>query len=199
MERCQGTLTGLVHRAIHEAHRPGLPPLDVVTLGLMLCCALDAVHRSARYLHLDVKPSNILIKQTRGASQQGAGRCHDTFVVKLADLGFAAHLPASVTSSLLGSSQDSNAQAHGVARGTPGYAPREQLRGRAMRRSDVYSFGATLKFAAAGRHPFDAAGAMAISQRLHAGAAVHAGPTCCHATVHRGISAVRNSSLILAM
>lgn len=53
--------------------------------------------------------------------------------------------------------------------GTLGYAPKEQLQGKASRRTDVYAVGAVMKYAATGAHPYMDDGAqvaMAAAQVL---------------------------------
>lgn len=183
-ELCHGTLEHLVSRVVSQSEHPGLPPMDVVTLGLMLCCALHAVHHRAQYLHLDIKPSNVLIKlppdsgslRGRDAGARASPSVPRKAVAKLTDFGLSRHLPEALTSALFASSQDSSVEVCDVAKGTLGYAPPEQLRRRvARRRSDVYSVGATLKYAASARHPYGAADYQTISQQLHDGAA----PLCC--------------------
>eukprot|EP00892_Ulva_mutabilis_P009465 jgi/Ulvmu1/6891/UM031_0097.1 len=210
LELCDGTLSELVRRIKDVSRQPGLPPLDVVTLGLMLCCALDAVHRGARYLHLDVKPSNILVKISSpsagkslngGCAASGAScagkhasertrRSHAVHAVsvRLSDFGLAHHLPTCIGSSMLssaGAPQQQHIAAGGgssgavagavsggglhVGKGTPGFAPPEQLGGQPRRRSDVYGLGATLLFALTGRCPYGRASAHAISFHLASG------------------------------
>ncbi|MEZ4296835.1 MAG: protein kinase [Polyangiaceae bacterium] len=96
-----------------------------------------AVHEAHRLgiIHRDIKPGNILVEQR----EDGAFRPY------ILDFGLAREVE-----------QHGETQT-GAVLGTPAYMPPEQARGdvRAMdRRSDVYSLGATLYDAIAGRPPF---------------------------------------------
>jgi eukaryotic-like serine/threonine-protein kinase len=151
MEYLDGTLGVLVRRARDEAGTPGLAPMDTVILGIMLADAVAAVHRRARSVHFDIKPENVLIASVA----HRAGRVRRTaHVAKLADFGLSKRLPSCVQSSLATAAAPSIVP--GAGGGTAGYAPREQLNNRGQRSSDVYAVGATLLFAASGKHPFDA-------------------------------------------
>ena len=161
MELCDGTLTDLVPRAKQQCNLPGLPPLDTVSVGLMLCSALEAVHRRARCLHLDLTPGNVLLA-LRGV---GGGETHS---VRLSDFGLSKNLPSCVLSTMNSSTKKSVVS--GVAKGTPGYAPKEQLMRKGQRRSDIYSLGATLLYAATGVHPFGGEPMEAIMFQLMTGA-----------------------------
>lgn len=169
MELCEASLAKVVAET-HARHKiPGLPLLDVVALGVMLCSALDAVHRSARCLHLDVTPGNVLLTRSKRhavpAVPAGAAPHHSALrSVRLCDFGLAKRLPTSLRSSLTARGQ--SARVDGVAKGTQGYAPVEQLDGKAQQRSDVYSMGATLLFAATGVHPFGGADVMEVAYKL---------------------------------
>lgn len=133
----------------------GLPPVDTVTLGLMLCCALSAVHNSARCLHLDIKPTNVLLAHPPEASRTGTNSSRLTSQpcsAKLADFGLSKRLPTCVQTTLTGGGCDSVVT--GVGKGTVGYSSKEQLLSKGQRRSDIYSLGATLLYAATGDSPF---------------------------------------------
>lgn len=56
------------------AERGALPPRAVVEIGLQVCAALQYAHEELALVHLDLKPSNLLL---------------DGEVVKVADLGMA--------------------------------------------------------------------------------------------------------------
>jgi len=115
------------------AHRLAQGPLpwpEVEALALRLLEGLEALH-AAGIVHRDIKPSNILLS-TGGP--------------KLADLGLARLLqnPAATQSDALV--------------GTPAYMDPEMLRGRAAdARSDLFSLGATLYEAFAGKRAFPGA------------------------------------------
>lgn len=65
MELCDGTLTHLVQQASATPQHRGLPPLDMVVLGICLCEGTLAVHEFAQALHLDIKPDNVLLTHAR--------------------------------------------------------------------------------------------------------------------------------------
>lgn len=163
MELCEGTLSDLVLRASQERGEPGLPPLDITNLGLMLCSALHAVHHSARCLHLGVTPSNVLLSP---ATHTSAAELRS---VRLSDPGLSGRLPARVRASLVTAQQPP--QLIGVAGGVPGYAPKEQLLGQGEHRSDVYGMGATLLYAASAVHARGGHGADAAMSKPSPGAA----------------------------
>eukprot|EP00892_Ulva_mutabilis_P009462 jgi/Ulvmu1/6889/UM031_0095.1 len=117
MELCEGPLSKLVLTVKQHHDLPGLPPLDVVNLGLMLCSALDAVHRSARCLHLDVTPGNVLLTYPQRGGAQHSTAQHGPALrsARLCDFGLAKRLPTSVQTSLEASLQSVSVQ--GVGRG----------------------------------------------------------------------------------
>lgn len=102
---------------------------DVLRWGRCVARALEAIE-AAGLVHRDVKPHNILLTRDGGA--------------KLADLGLAREVGR------LGPDQP------GAIYGTPHTISPEQARAAALDiRSDLYSLGATLHHALAGRPPFD--------------------------------------------
>ncbi|MFD9907554.1 PQQ-binding-like beta-propeller repeat protein [Streptomyces sp. NPDC059063] len=110
--------------------RCGPLPVDAVrALGAGLARALGAVH-AAEVLHRDLKPANVLL------TADGP---------KLIDFGIAQAFDATALTST------------GVIVGTPGFLAPEQVEGShaVVPRSDVFSLGAVLCFAATGRGPFD--------------------------------------------
>jgi serine/threonine protein kinase len=108
-----------------------LDPLRVATIGLQIAKALTVAH-GAGILHLDVKPSNVLLDVSRS----------DRAV--LADFGIArAH-------------SDSTTTQIGALSGSPAYIAPERLAGRpAATASDLWSLGATLYDAVEGWPPFE--------------------------------------------
>jgi serine/threonine protein kinase len=119
-----GDLGALIKRntgPIHE--RVALPIASDCASGLM------AIHAQG-LVHMDIKPSNILL--------DASGRA------KIADLGLATHVtpkPHSLN--------------HRVIVGSPGYMSPEQAGGLdADMRSDIYSLGATIYFLLSGHRPF---------------------------------------------
>ena len=157
MELCDGTLTGLLNRATQELQQRGLPVMDVLVLGIALTDATLAVHES---LHLDIKPDNVLLRPPRKGN--GGEGLH---VPVLTDFGLMHKLPSRVQESLPAAT--SKSMVSGVAAGTPGYAAPEQGKGKGGKKSDVYSIGATLVFAASYQRPFGKhASSVAIAEKF---------------------------------
>lgn len=116
------TLTGetLAH-AIERRSR--LNGADVVELGFQLCAAVSYLHRHGT-LHLDVKPSNVVL---------------DYGIAKLLDLS-VARPPGPARGRAIGT--------------RPYMAPEQAARGMLTERTDVWGIGATLYEAATGARPF---------------------------------------------
>ncbi|GAA4234025.1 putative Ser/Thr protein kinase [Streptosporangium album] len=112
---------------------------DLVRLARGLAEALVAVH-AAGVVHRDLKPANVIL--TDG----------EPVVI---DFGIACALDSvSVTVS-------------GVILGTPGYLAPEVIEGTGSgAETDLFSFGATLAYAATGRHPFGTGPASAVGYRV---------------------------------
>ncbi|MFI6989910.1 serine/threonine-protein kinase [Nonomuraea wenchangensis] len=115
------------------------PVEDLRRLAAGLAGALLAMHE-AGVVHRDLKPANVIL--TEG----------DPVVI---DFGIASALDSlSVTAS-------------GAVVGTPGYLAPEVLEGRpAGMEADVFSFGATLAYAATGRQPYGQGPAAAVAYRV---------------------------------
>ena len=115
-------------KKIHEAP---LSPQEAARYVRDVARAIQHAHQRG-VLHRDLKPANVLID------------LNDE--VRVTDFGLAKHLGA-----------DSSVTGSGAAIGTPSYMAPEQASGnsdRACVRSDVYSLGAILFAAIAGRPPF---------------------------------------------
>lgn len=107
-----------------------IPEREVLEIGIGIASALQFAHEETGLIHRDIKPGNILF---------GRGN-----IPKLADFGLAAG-----ARSALGQLDE--------IWGTPYYVSPERLnREEEDIRSDIYSLGATLYHAMAGRAPFEA-------------------------------------------
>jgi serine/threonine protein kinase len=120
-------------------HHGKISERQVLEIGLAIASALQFAHEETGLIHRDIKPGNILF---------GRGN-----IPKLADFGLAAG-----ARSALGQQDE--------IWGTPYYVSPERL----MRepediRSDIYSLGATLYHAMAGRPPFEADTAEEVARR----------------------------------
>jgi len=112
---------------------------DVLEIGIGIASALQFAHEETGMIHRDIKPGNILF---------GRGN-----IPKLADFGLAAG-----ARSALGQQDE--------IWGTPYYVSPERLnRQEEDIRSDIYSLGATLYHALAGRAPFEADTAEEVAKR----------------------------------
>jgi len=118
--------------------------------------ALADAHRRG-IVHRDVKPDNILLE---GNSEDGRGPDPALLPrVKLADFGLARHVVESASLNLT---------REGATVGTALYMAPEQAAGEGVGpTADVYALGATLFHMLAGRPPFEAESALALSL-LHA-------------------------------
>ena len=97
----------------------------LIELAMQIASGLAAAH-AARIVHRDLKPENLLIERS-------------TNVVRIADFGLAKRDSSSVLTQ------------PNVVAGTPAYMSPEQTLGQALDpRSDLFSFGAVLRFAATG-------------------------------------------------
>jgi eukaryotic-like serine/threonine-protein kinase len=119
-----------------------LPEKDVLEIGAQIASGLRAAHERA-VLHRDIKPGNILF--------------NDEGVPKLVDFGLAR------------AQQDTPTEADsggGMVWGTPYYIAPERLRSQAEDfRSEMYSLGASLFHALAGRPPHEAETASAVATK----------------------------------
>jgi serine/threonine-protein kinase len=115
--------------------RGPMPPARLAAVFEPVARALAAAHATG-VIHRDLKPENIMIAEGTAGLE-----------VKLLDFGIAK---------LMDPSASSGHSRTGFTMGTPAYMAPEQSRDakNVDQRADVYSFGATLYFALAGRPPF---------------------------------------------
>jgi hypothetical protein len=110
------------------AEQKKLPEADVLRAGIEVARGLRAAYKKD-LIHRDVKPANILF------NEEG--------MAKISDFGLAGIV-------------EPDAQTSGAIWGTPYYVAPERLNNQPEDlRSDIYSLGATLFHAVAGRPPFD--------------------------------------------
>ena len=121
-----------------------LPPDQVAAIGVKLAWALHDIH-GQDVIHLDVKPSNVMLRENGDAV--------------LIDFGFSRHtrLPDILAEEFRGPI------------GTGAYIAPEQILGnRSDRRSDIFAMGVLLYFFATGERPFgDPQTAYAWRRRLY--------------------------------
>ncbi len=124
MERIAGT------SLLPKLENLPLPAEEVAAIGAAIAGALDAVHRQ-HVVHLDIKPSNILFRETGEAVLVDFGLSHHTQLPDLMEEEF--RLPY----------------------GTAPYMAPEQVMGlRSDLRSDLFALGCLLYFFATGTRPF---------------------------------------------
>jgi serine/threonine protein kinase len=114
----------------HILERAPLPAEEVAAIGARVAHALHDIHRQ-HVIHLDLKPSNIILRESGAAV--------------VIDFGLARHdqLPDLVAEEIDGPV------------GTGAYVAPEQVRGeRSDPRSDVFALGVILYFLATGERPF---------------------------------------------
>jgi hypothetical protein len=110
------------------AEQKKIPEAEVLRAGIEVARGLRAAYQKG-LIHRDVKPANILF------NEEG--------MAKISDFGLAGIV-------------EPNAQTSGAIWGTPYYVAPERLNNQPEDfRSDIYSLGATLFHAIAGRPPFD--------------------------------------------
>jgi Protein kinase domain len=106
-----------------------LPLADVIRIGVQVARGLAAAHRQG-LVHRDIKPANILLIE-------------ETHRAKIADFGLAK------------ATGDDGLTMTGTLLGTPEFmSPEQALRQEPDERSDLFSLGAVLYFAATGVSPF---------------------------------------------
>ncbi|MBL8677839.1 MAG: serine/threonine protein kinase [Myxococcales bacterium] len=131
-------VVGETLEAVLDAEGSKLSPDRAVGLALQVLDALDALHARG-IVHRDIKPANLLVRREGDAER--------VFVI---DFGISKLLPPSPITT-------NPPTITGTILGTPGYMPPEQLDARTVdARADLFSVGAVLFRAIAGRTLFDA-------------------------------------------
>lgn len=121
--------------------RGRLTEAEVVHVGYEVACALEYLHEQ-RILHRDIKPNNIMISSGGG--------------VKIIDFGLA-----------MSYGEHTISETADDFHGTPEFVAPERIRGGTQldSRSDLYSLGVTLYYAASGKYPFSGASPRETMQR----------------------------------
>ena len=123
-----------------DQHGP-LEAVDVVRIGLQVASGLAAAHAQG-LVHRDIKPGNIMLENSINR-------------VQITDFGLAR------------AADDANLTRTGVISGTPSFMSPEQALSEAVdQRSDLFSLGSVLYFAATGRLPFRGATPMGVLQQV---------------------------------
>lgn len=123
-------------------------PSRIVRLGLQVARALHAAHAEG-VIHRDLKPENIMIRDLYGEKD----------VAKVLDFGIAKYEPggeAATDEGLATEGRRPRLTQRGMVVGTPQYvSPEQAVADPIDARSDIYSLGCVLYFAACGQPPFD--------------------------------------------
>lgn len=118
-----------------------LEPSDVVRVGIQIAAGLAAAHDQG-LVHRDIKPANIIL-------ENGINR------VQITDFGLAR------------AAHDVDITRTGIIAGTPAFmSPEQSLSEPIDHRSDLFSLGSVLYYAASGRLPFRASTPIGVLQQV---------------------------------
>jgi eukaryotic-like serine/threonine-protein kinase len=155
-----------IHRWAHSPDGPR--PLQERLATFLQCCDAISFAHSRGVIHCDLKPGNILV--------DSSGRA------RIVDFGLARLQDQAVTTSGF--------------RGTPAYAPPEQLvrRGHVPdSRSDIYALGAVLYVLVTGRAPFDPGAS--VAELIDAVRTAAPAPFPCPDLRHRELKAIIHKAM----
>src|SRR5712692_6103931 len=131
------------------ARAGALPVPDALKIATEICDALDKAHRSG-IVHRDVKPANVFLVRSGGASAPTTAKLLDFGLAKS-----AAPVVATGGLSMLPTTPP-NVTAQGTILGTFQYMAPEQIEGlEADARTDIFAFGALLFEMLTGRTAFE--------------------------------------------
>ena len=128
----------------HIRQHGALDAVDVVRIGIQIASGLAAAHDQG-LVHRDIKPANIIL-------ENGINR------VQITDFGLAR------------AAHDADITRTGVIAGTPAFmSPEQALSETIDHRSDLFSLGSVLYYAATGRLPFRASTPIGVLQQVCSG------------------------------
>lgn len=118
-----------------------LEPVDVVRIGIQIASGLAAAHDQG-LVHRDIKPANVIL-------ENGINR------VQITDFGLAR------------AAHEAELTRTGIIAGTPAFmSPEQSLSESIDQRSDLFSLGSVLYYAATGRLPFRASTPIGVLQQV---------------------------------
>ena len=121
--------------------RGALDAVDVVRIGIQVASGLAAAHAQG-LVHRDIKPGNIILE-------------NEINRVQITDFGLAR------------AAHDANLTRSGIIAGTPSFMSPEQALSECIdHRSDLFSLGSVLYFAATGQLPFRASTPLGVLQQV---------------------------------
>ncbi|MEO2019278.1 MAG: serine/threonine-protein kinase [Fuerstiella sp.] len=121
--------------------RGALDAVDVVRIGIQVASGLAAAHAQG-LVHRDIKPGNIILE-------------NEINRVQITDFGLAR------------AAHDANLTRSGIIAGTPSFmSPEQALSESVDHRSDLFSLGSVMYFAASGQLPFRASTPLGVLQQV---------------------------------